>query len=150
MSRKARAQKRNILPDPVYGDITVQMLINKLILDGKKSIAEKVLYGSFDVIKEKTGDDPLKVFIKALENVKPVLEVKSRRVGGATYQVPVEVRTERKMALALRWLVNFSRQRSERTMIERLSAEIMDAANGRGGTFKKKEDVHKMAGKSVV
>lgn len=145
MSRKARAQKRNILPDPVYGDITVQMLINKLILDGKKSIAEKVLYGSFDVIKEKTGDDPLKVFIKALENVKPVLEVKSRRVGGATYQVPVEVRTERKMALALRWLVNFSRQRSERTMIERLSAEIMDAANGRGGTFKKKEDVHKMA-----
>ncbi len=145
MARKGRIPKRQIAPDPKYNDVVVARFINKLIKDGKKSTAERILYKSFEIIEEKTKTDPLKVFKKAVENVKPVLEVKSRRVGGATYQVPVEVRPDRKLSLAIRWLVNYSRARSERTMAERLAAELMDAANGRGGSIKKKEDVHKMA-----
>ncbi len=145
MARRGRAPKREIPPDPVYNDVIVAKTINKIMRDGKKSIAEKILYGAFERIKEKTGNDPLKVFRKAVENVKPQLEVKSRRVGGATYQVPVEVRPERQISLALKWLVEYARQRSERTMIEKFAAELMDAAAGRGGAVKKKEDTHRMA-----
>ncbi len=145
MARKGRIPKRQIAPDPKYNDVVVARFINKLIRDGKKSTAERILYSSFDIIQEKTGADPLKVFKKAVDNVKPVLEIKSRRVGGATYQVPVEVRPDRKLSLAIRWLVNYARARSERSMAERLASELMDAANGRGGSIKKKEDVHKMA-----
>ncbi len=145
MARKGNAQKRQVLPDSKYKDTTVAKLINRLIIDGKKSVAERVLYGAFDIIEEKSGGDPFKLFKKALDNIRPSLEVKSRRVGGATYQVPVEVRYDRKLALALRWLVSFSRGRSENSMKDRLAAEIMDAANSRGGAVKKREDVHKMA-----
>ncbi|HHL38934.1 MAG TPA: 30S ribosomal protein S7 [Deltaproteobacteria bacterium] len=145
MARKGRAPKREILPDPKYGDKIVARLINKLMLDGKKSVAERIVNGSFDIVREKTKTDPLKVFRKAMENIKPVIEVRSRRVGGATYQVPVEVRAERRMSLALRWLVNYSRNRSERTMTEKLAGELMDAYNNRGGAVRKREEVHKMA-----
>ena len=145
MARKGRAPKRHVAPDPLYGDTTVARLINKIMVDGKKSVAERILYRSFDIIKEKTNSDPLKVFKKAMDNVRPSLEVKSRRVGGATYQVPVEVRPERKLSLAIRWLVSYARARNERTMVERLAAEIIDASNGRGGAVKKKEDTHRMA-----
>ncbi|VAV85688.1 SSU ribosomal protein S7p (S5e) [hydrothermal vent metagenome] len=145
MARKGRAPKRQVLPDPLYGDVTVTKIVNEIMCDGKKSVAEKILYGALDIIKEKTDADPLVVFKKALDNVRPSLEVKSRRVGGATYQVPIEVSPERKISLSLRWVVGYARQRSERTMTEKLAAELMDAANSRGGAAKKKEDTHKMA-----
>jgi len=143
--RKGHVPKRDVLPDPLYGDKVVTKLINNIMLDGKKGVAQKICYGAFDIIKEKTGRDPLEVFQEALNNVMPVLEVKARRVGGATYQVPVEVRPERRQALGLRWIVGYARDRGERTMKERLAAEILDAVNGQGGAFKKKEDTHKMA-----
>ena len=145
MPRKGHIPRREVLPDPKYNDKTIARLINKLTTAGKKSKAEAILYGAFDIMEEKTGGDPLQTFKKAIDNIKPVLEVKSRRVGGATYQVPVDVRPERKLSLALRWLVNYSRGRGEKSMTQKLAAEIMDAANGRGGAVKKKEDVHKMA-----
>lgn len=143
--RKGYIAKRDVLPDPIYNDKVVTKLINNIMLDGKKGIAQKICYGAFDIIREKTGKDPLEVFEQALNNVMPVLEVKARRVGGATYQVPMEVRPERRQALGLRWLVSYARTRGERTMKERLAGEILDAVNGLGGAFKKKEDTHKMA-----
>ncbi|AUS97726.1 30S ribosomal protein S7 [Clostridium thermosuccinogenes] len=145
MPRKGFVAKRDVLPDPIYNDKTVTKLINKVMLDGKKGIAQRICYDAFDIIKEKTGKDPLEVFEQAMNNVMPVLEVKARRVGGATYQVPMEVRPERRQALGIRWLVNYARTRGERTMSQKLAAEIMDAANSMGGAFKKKEDTHKMA-----
>lgn len=145
MPRKGHVPKREVLPDPVYNDIAVTKLINKIMLKGKKGVAQRICYGAFDIIKEKTGRDPLEVFREGLNNVMPVLEVKARRVGGATYQVPVEVRPERRQALGLRWLVGYARKRSERTMRERLAAEILDATNNLGAAVKKKDDTHKMA-----
>ena len=145
MPRRGRAPKREVLPDPIYNSTMLTKLINQVMLDGKKGTAQKICYGAFDIIKEKMGLDPLEVFEKAMENIMPVLEVKSRRVGGATYQVPVEVRPERRQTLGIRWLVDYSRNRSERTMKQRLAAEIMDAYNGTGGAVKKREDTHKMA-----
>jgi small subunit ribosomal protein S7 len=143
--RKGHVPKRDVLPDPLYNDKVVTKLINNIMLDGKRGIAQKICYGAFDIIKEKTSKDPLEVFQQAMDNIMPVLEVKARRVGGATYQVPIEVRPVRRQALALRWLVSYSRSRGEKTMRERLAAEIMDASNSLGGAFKKKEDMHKMA-----
>jgi len=143
--RRGHVPKRDVLPDPIYNSKVVTKLINNIMLDGKKGIAQKICYGAFDIIREKTGKDPLEVFEQAMNNVMPVLEVKARRVGGATYQVPIEVRPDRRQALALRWLVGYARERGEKTMRERLANEIMDAANGLGGAFKKKEDTHKMA-----
>lgn len=145
MPRKGHVPKRDVLPDPLYNDKVVTKLINKIMYDGKKGVAQKICYGAFDIIKEKTGKDPLEVFEQALNNVMPVLEVKARRVGGATYQVPMEVRPDRRQALGIRWLVNYARLRGEKTMKERLAAEIMDAANSTGGAFKKKEETHRMA-----
>ncbi len=145
MSRRHAAEKRVILPDPKFGDLVVSKFMNNLMLDGKKSTAEKIVYGAFDLIEKKTGADPLKAFHDAIDNVKPAVEVRSRRVGGATYQVPVEVRNERRQALAIRWLVALSRKRSENTMTERLSGELLDASNNRGAAVKKREDTHKMA-----
>lgn len=145
MPRKGYIAKREVLPDPVYNDVIVTKLINNIMLDGKKGTAQKICYGAFDIIKEKTGKDALEVFNAALNNVMPQLEVKARRVGGSTYQVPMEVRPERRLALGLRWLVSFSRKRSERTMAERLAAEIIDATNNTGASFRRKEDMHKMA-----
>ncbi|MGY9003357.1 MAG: 30S ribosomal protein S7 [Rhodospirillales bacterium] len=145
MSRRHAAEKRVILPDPKFGDLVVSKFTNCLMLDGKKSAAEKILYGAFDLIEKKAGADPLKSFHEAIDNVKPAIEVRSRRVGGATYQVPVEVRTSRRQALAIRWIVDLARKRSENTMTERLSGELMDAANNRGAAVKKREDTHKMA-----
>ncbi|HHY77970.1 MAG TPA: 30S ribosomal protein S7 [Clostridiales bacterium] len=145
MPRKGHVPKRDILPDPIYNQKIVSKLINYVMLDGKKGIAEKIVYRAFDIIREKTGKDPLEVFEAAMNNVMPVLEVKARRIGGATYQVPVEVRPERRQALGMRWLVEFARNRGEKTMRERLAAEIMDAANNVGASVKKKEDTHKMA-----
>ena len=145
MPRKGNTPKREVLPDPVYGNIVVSKLINSIMLDGKKSTAQKIVYGAFDQIKDKTGEDPLDVFNKAMENIMPELEVKARRVGGANYQVPIEVRPARRQTLGLRWLTQYTRARSERTMAERLAKEIMDAANGTGASVKKKEDTHKMA-----
>lgn len=145
MPRKGYIPPREVLPDPIYNDKVVTKLINNIMLDGKKGVAQKICYGAFDIVKEKTGKDPLEVFEQALNNIMPVLEVKARRVGGATYQVPMEVRPERRQTLGLRWLTNYSRQRGERTMKERLAGEIMDATNGLGGAFKKKEETHKMA-----
>ncbi len=145
MSRRHAAEKREILPDPKFGDMVVTKFMNALMYDGKKSVAEGIIYGAFDRISEKSGGDPVKVFHEAIENVKPAVEVRSRRVGGATYQVPVEVRSERRQALAIRWLVENSRKRSENTMVERLSGELMDAANNRGAAVKKREDTHRMA-----
>lgn len=145
MPRKGHIPKRDVLPDPIYNDRIVTKLINNIMIDGKKGVAQKICYGAFDIIKEKTGKDPLEVFEQAMNNIMPVLEVKARRVGGATYQVPVEVRADRRQALGLRWLVSYSRQRGERTMKERLAAEIIDATNNLGGAYKKKEDTHKMA-----
>jgi small subunit ribosomal protein S7 len=143
--RKGHIPKRDVLPDPMYNDKVVTKLINNIMLQGKKGVAQKICYGAFEIIKNKTGKDPLEVFEQALNNIMPVLEVKARRVGGATYQVPMEVRPERRQALGLRWLVNYSRQRGERTMKERLAGEILDATNSLGGAYKKKEDTHKMA-----
>ena len=145
MPRKGNIPKREVLPDPVYNDVKVSKLINNIMLDGKKGVAQKICYGAFDIIKERTGEEPIDVFYKALDNVMPDLECKARRVGGANYQIPMEVRPDRKLTLGLRWIVNFSRNRSERTMKERLAAELMDAANGTGGSFKKKEEMHRMA-----
>lgn len=145
MARKGSIPRKEVLPDPKYNDRTVGKFINKLVKDGKKSIAETTLYGAFGIIEDKTKSDPLAVFKKAIDNVRPVLEVKSRRVGGATYQVPVEVRPNRKLSLAIRWLVSHARARSERSMTDKLAAELMDASNRRGGAVKKKEDVHRMA-----
>ncbi len=145
MSRRHAAEKREVLPDPKFSDFVVTKFINCLMLDGKKSAAERIVYGAFDVIHEKTGNDPVKVFHEALDNVKPTIEVRSRRVGGATYQVPVEVRMDRRQALAIRWLIDLSRNRSENTMRERLSGELLDAANNRGAAVKKREDTHRMA-----
>jgi len=145
MSRKGKAQRREVLPDPKFKDKLVGKLISKMMLDGKKPAAEKIVYKAFGLISEKTKDDPLKVFKESLENVKPVLEVRSRRVGGATYQVPMEVRSERRVSLGLRWMVLYARDRGEKSMEERLAGEILDARQKRGGSIKKKEDVHRMA-----
>ena len=145
MPRRGNVPKREILPDPMYNSVLVTKLVNSIMLDGKKGVAQKVVYGAFDIIKEKTEKDPVEVFQQAMENVMPVLEVKARRVGGATYQVPMEVRPERRQTLGLRWITLYSRQRSERTMKERLANEIMDAVNSTGSAFKKREDTHKMA-----
>ena len=145
MPRKGPVPKRDVLPDPVYHSKTVTKFINKVMLSGKKSVAQRVVYDAFDTIREKTGQDPLEVFETALRNVMPVLEVKARRVGGANYQFPVEVRPDRRMTLGIRWLVSYARLRGEKTMDARLSAELMDAANNTGAAIKKKEDTHKMA-----
>ena len=145
MPRRGNVPKREILPDPMYNSGLVTKLVNSIMLDGKKGVAQKVVYGAFDIVKEKTGNDPLEVFTTAMENIMPSLEVKARRVGGATYQVPMDVRPVRRQTLGLRWLTTYSRARSERTMAERLAAEIMDAANNTGSAVKKREDTHKMA-----
>ena len=143
--RRGNVPKREILPDPIYGSVLVTKLVNSIMLDGKKGVAQKVVYSAFDMIKDKTGNEPLDVFNQAMENIMPSLETKSRRVGGATYQVPIEVRPERRQTLGLRWLTNYSRARSEKTMRERLAGEIMDACNNTGAAVKKREDTHKMA-----
>jgi len=143
--RRGNVPKREILSDPLYNSVLVTKLVNSIMLDGKKGVAQKVVYGAFDIIKEKTEKDPLEVFTAAMENIMPSLETKSRRVGGSTYQVPMEVRPARRQTLGLRWLTTYSRKRSEKTMKERLAAEIMDAANNTGASVKKREDVHKMA-----
>ena len=145
MPRRGNVPKREILPDPLYSSVLVTKLVNSIMLDGKKGVAQKVVYGAFDIIKEKTGQEPLEVFNTAIENIMPSLEVKARRVGGATYQVPLEVRPERRQTLGLRWLTTYSRNRGEKTMKERLAGEIMDAANNTGSAVKKREDTHKMA-----
>ena len=145
MGRKKFVKKREILPDPKFNDVVVAKFVSSLLNDGKKSTAESVFYGSIDVIQEKTGEDGLKLFKKGLENVKPLLEVKSRRVGGATYQVPIEVKPARRQSLASRWIIDSARGRPEHSMEERLAGELIDAANGRGSAMKKREDVHKMA-----
>lgn len=145
MPRKGPVPKRDVLPDPVYNSKLVTKLINQVMWDGKKSLAEKICYGAFDIINEKTGKNALDIFEEALKNVMPVLEVRPRRVGGANYQVPVEVRPERRQTLALRWIVTFARKRGEKTMQQRLAAEILDAYNNTGAAVKKKEDTHKMA-----
>jgi len=145
MPRRGYVPKREVLPDPKYQSKLVSKLINVIMEDGKKSISEKICYGAFEIIKEKTGQDPLKVFKQAIENIKPVLEVRPRRVGGATYQVPMEVRPNRRLSLALRWLTTYARQRKEKTMKERLAGEILDAYNNVGSSIKKKEETHKMA-----
>lgn len=145
MPRRGYVAKRDVLADPVYNSKLVTKLINNIMLDGKKGVAQKIVYQAFEIIQEKTGRDPLEVFKEALENIMPVLEVKARRVGGATYQVPIEVRPERKQTLGLRWLTTYSRARGEKTMKERLAAEILDAMNGTGAAVKKREDTHKMA-----
>jgi small subunit ribosomal protein S7 len=145
MSRRHAAEKREINPDAKYGDLVVAKFMNCLMYDGKKSVAEQIVYGALDKIQGKTGADPLRLFHEALDNVKPHLEVRSRRVGGATYQVPVEVRSDRRQALAIRWLIDNARKRSETTMVDRLSGELLDAANNRGAAVKKREDTHRMA-----
>jgi small subunit ribosomal protein S7 len=145
LPRKGYIAKRDILPDPIYRNKTVTKFINQLMLDGKKGVAEMITYNAFAIIQEKMGKDPIEVFETAMKNVMPVLEVKARRVGGANYQVPIEVRADRRQTLGLRWLVNFSRKRSEKTMEEKVAGELMDAANNTGGSIKKKEETHKMA-----
>lgn len=145
MPRRGNVPKREVLPDPMYRSVLVTKLINSIMLDGKKGVAQKVVYSAFDIVKEQTGKDPLEVFTAAMENIMPSLEVKARRVGGATYQVPIEIRPERRQTLALRWLVEFSRKRGEKTMAERLAAEVMDAANNTGAAVKRKEEMHRMA-----
>ena len=145
MSRRHRAEKRDVIPDPKFGDLVVSKFMNSLMQDGKKSVAESIVYGAFDIVQQKTRQDPINVFHGALDNIRPAVEVRSRRVGGATYQVPVEVRTDRQQALAIRWLIESARKRGENTMRERLSGELMDAMNGRGQAVKKREDTHRMA-----
>ena len=145
MPRRGNIAKRDVLPDPLYNSKMVTRLINSIMYDGKKGVSQKIVYGAFDIVREKTGNEPLEAFEQALENIMPVLEVKARRVGGATYQVPIEVRPERRQTLGLRWLTSFSRQRNERTMRERLAGEIMDAINGTGGACKRRDDTHRMA-----
>ena len=143
--RRGNVPKREILPDPMYNSILVTKLVNSIMLDGKKGVAQKIVYGAFDIVKDKTDKEPLEVFTTAMDNIMPSLEVKARRVGGATYQVPMDVRPARRQTLGLRWLTNYARSRSERTMAERLANEIMDAANNTGSAVKKREDTHKMA-----
>lgn len=146
MPRKGPAKKRDVLPDPLYNDKVVAKLINKIMYDGKKSVAQKIVYGAFDIVREKTGKDPIEVLEQALNNVMPILEVRPRRVGGATYQVPIEVAPDRKLSLGIRWLVEYARDRKDKkTMREKLAAEILDAANNTGGAVKKREDTHRMA-----
>ena len=145
MPRRGNVPKREILPDPIYNSVLVTKLVNSIMLDGKKGVAQKVVYGAFDMVKEQTGKDPLEVFTTAMDNIMPSLEVKARRVGGATYQVPMDVRPVRRQTLGLRWLTTYARARGERTMAERLANEIMDAANNTGSAVKKREDTHKMA-----
>ena len=145
MPRRGFVPKREVLDDPIYGGKLVTKLVNQVMLDGKRGTAQKACYGAFDIIKDKTGREPLEVFEEAMNNIMPVLEVKARRVGGATYQVPIEIRPERRQTLGLRWLVSYARARSELTMQERLAGEILDACNNAGGAFKKKEDTHRMA-----
>ena len=145
MPRKGKISKREVLPDPIYSSRVVTKLINKVMLDGKKGTSQRIVYGAFDLIKERTDQDPLEVFEKAMSNIMPVLEVKARRVGGANYQVPIEVRADRRETLGLRWLVRYSRLRGEKGMTEKLAKEIMDAANNTGASVKKREDTHKMA-----
>ena len=143
--RRGNIAKRDVLPDPLYNSKLVTRLINNVMIDGKRGVAQKIVYGAFDIIREKSGKEPLEVFEQAMENIMPQLEVKARRVGGATYQVPIEVRPDRRQTLGLRWLTAYSRSRSERTMRERLAAEILDAIAGNGGAAKKRDDTHKMA-----
>jgi len=143
--RRGNVPKREVLPDPLYGSIMVTRLINSIMLDGKKGVAQKVVYGAFDIVKDKTGKEPIEVFTEALNNIMPTLEVKGRRVGGATYQVPIEVREDRRQTLGLRWLTAYARSRGEKTMRERLAGELMDAVNQTGAAVKKREDTHKMA-----
>jgi small subunit ribosomal protein S7 len=145
MSRRHRAEKREIIPDPKFGDLVVTKFMNSIMYDGKKSVAEQIVYGALDIVETKLKTDPLQVFKQALDNVAPAIEVRSRRVGGATYQVPVEVRMERRQALAIRWLIQAARGRNDKTMIDRLSAELIDASNNRGNAVKKREDTHRMA-----
>ena len=145
MPRRGYIAKREVLPDPIYNSKVVTKLINNIMLDGKKTVAQKIVYDAFDIVKEKEGKDALEVFEAALNNIMPVLEVKARRVGGATYQVPMEIRAERRQTLGLRWLVNYARNRNEKTMAEKLANEILDAMNSTGGSFKKKEEMHRMA-----
>lgn len=145
MPRKGNTPKRDVLPDPVYGSVVVAKLINSIMLDGKKGVAQSIVYDAFDQIQEATGNEPLEVFEEAMNNIMPKLEVKARRIGGANYQVPIEVRPERRQTLALRWLTKYTRLRGEKTMAQRLANEIMDAANNSGASVKKKEDTHKMA-----
>ena len=145
MPRRGFIPKREVLADPIYKSVVVTKLINQVMLDGKRGVAQNAVYSAFDLIKEKTGREPMEVFQQAMDNIMPVLEVKARRVGGSTYQVPIEIRAERRQTLGLRWLVSYARSRGERTMSERLAGEIMDGANGAGNAFKKKEDTHKMA-----
>ena len=145
MPRRGSIAKRDVLPDPLYNSKLVTRLINNIMIDGKRGVAQKIVYGAFDIIREKTDKDPLEVFEQAMENIMPQLEVKARRVGGATYQVPIEVRPDRRQTLGLRWLTTYARSRSERTMKERLANEILDAINGNGGAAKKREDTHRMA-----
>ena len=145
MPRRGKIAKRDVLPDPLYNSKMVTRLINNIMYDGKKGIAQKIVYDAFDIVKEKTGKDPVEAFNEAMENIMPALEIKARRVGGATYQVPMEVRPERRQTLGLRWITLYSRNRGEKTMKERLAGEIMDAINGTGGAVKKREDTHKMA-----
>ena len=145
MPRRGNVPKRDILPDPIYGSVLVTKLVNSIMLDGKKGVAQKIVYEAFEIVEEKTGKNALEVFEQAMENVMPSLEVKARRVGGANYQVPIEVRPERRQTLGLRWMASYSRLRSEKTMKERLAGEILDALNGAGGAAKKRDDTHKMA-----
>lgn len=145
MPRKGPVPKRDVMPDPIYGNKMVTRLINKLMLDGKRGTAQQIVYAAFDEIRERTNKDPMEVFEEAMRNIMPVLEVKARRVGGSNYQVPIEVRNDRRVTLGLRWLVNYSRLRGEKTMVEKLSNELLDAANNAGGAVKKKEDTHRMA-----
>ncbi len=145
MPRKGSVPKREVLPDPIYGSEVITKLINNIMLDGKKGVAQKIVYGALELVQEETGQDALEVFEKAMNNIMPVLEVKLRRVGGANYQVPIEVRPERRQTLGIRWLVNYARTRGEKTMVERLSKEIIDASNNTGATVKRKEETHKMA-----
>lgn len=145
MSRRHRAEKREVFPDPKYGDVVISKFMNSIMYAGKKSVAESIVYGALDIVIDKTRMDPVEVFRQALDNVMPQVEVRSRRVGGATYQVPVEVRTERRQALAIRWLISAARKRNEKTMIGRLSGELLDASNNRGTAVKKREDTHRMA-----
>ncbi|MCI9553388.1 MAG: 30S ribosomal protein S7 [Acutalibacter sp.] len=145
MPRRGNVAKRDVLPDPMYNSKLVTRLINSIMLDGKKGVAQKIVYGAFEIVQEKTGKEPLEVFEQAMENVMPSLEVKARRVGGSTYQVPMEVRPERRQTLGLRWLTSYARGRNERTMRERLAGEILDAINGAGGAAKKRDDTHRMA-----
>ena len=145
MPRRGKIAKRDVLPDPIYGSKMVTRLVNSIMLDGKKGVAQKIVYSAFDIVKDKTGNEPLEMFEKAMNNIMPELEIKARRVGGSTYQVPMEVRPDRRQTLGLRWLTSYARNRGERTMAQRLAGEIMDACNETGGAVKKREDTHRMA-----